>query len=147
MDYLQVSPLGTAVGYIYRIAALLLVVAAYKFIRWSRTHSPRPWSAWAVATGVLGIVHPTMWTIVLMALNIPCYALPWFGRGDDEMLSFAYSAMVLSFAIVATVLIARSKGRLRGIPFCIAGFVTGGYLFVYWIWLFVTFITAFRHFR
>lgn len=121
MDYLQASPLGTAVGYAYRIAAVLLVIAAYIFVRWSRTHSGRPWSALAVAAGALGILHPTMWISILTAANIPCYELPWFGRGDNEMRSFAYSVMVLGLAIVATVRIARSKGQLRGVLFCIVG--------------------------
>ena len=52
-----------------------------------------------------------------MAAHIPCYALPWFGRGDSEILSFAYGAIVLGLASVAVARIARSKGQLRSIPF------------------------------
>jgi hypothetical protein len=144
MDYLQVSPLGTAVGYTYRITGLLLVVAAFIFIRWSRTHSQRPWSALAVSSATIGILHPSMWVMILAAAHIPCYALPWFGRGDNEMQSFTYSAVVLALATIAAVRIARSKRQLRGIPFCIVGFITGGYFVIFWIWLFFTFVTAYR---
>jgi hypothetical protein len=98
----------------------------------------------AVAAGAFGILHPTIWIGILMAANIPCYALPWFGRGDDEIISFTYSAMVLGLAIVAVVRIARSKGQLRGIPFCIVGFTAAGFVFLNWIWLFFTWVNAYR---
>ena len=85
-----------------------------------------------------------MWIIILNAAQIPCYALPWFGRGDSEILSFAYGAIVLGLAIVAMVRIAPSKRQLRGIPFCIVGFIIGGYFVVDGIWLFYTLVTAYR---
>jgi hypothetical protein len=52
----------------------------------------------------------------------------WFGRGDSEMLSFAYGAIVIALTIVAKVRITRSKGQLRGITFCAVGLITGGHL-------------------
>lgn len=144
MDYLQVSLVGTAVGYAYRITAFLLVVAAYIFIRWSRTHSSRPWSALAVWAATLGVLHPSLWITVLVAANVPCYALPWFGRGDSEIRAFAYGAIVLVLATVALVRVSRSKRQLRGVPFCIVAFIIGGYFVVDGIWMFFTLVTAYR---
>jgi hypothetical protein len=132
------------VGYAYRIAAVLLAVAAYFFIRWSRSHSPRPWSALAVAAGAFGILHPTIWTVFSWQLTFHATRCLGSGRGDDEIMSFTYSAMVLGPAIVAIVRIARSKGRLRGIPFCIVGFTAAGFVFLNWLWLFFTWVNAYR---
>ncbi len=143
MNPLEVSPLGNAIGWGYRIAAVSVIAGAWFLVRRSRASSPRPWSAPAVAAAALGVVHPSVWLAIFAAAGIPYYALPWVGRGDSELRSFLYSATVITLAIVGLVRVVRSRRQLRGVPFCVVGFITGGYFVIFWLWLLFTFVTAY----
>ena len=70
--------------------------------------------------------------------------IPWVGRGDSELRSFGYSALVITLAIVGGVLVLRSQRKLRGIQFCMVGLITGGYFLFYWLWIFYTFFGGYR---
>jgi hypothetical protein len=89
-------------------------------------------------------MHPSIWVAIAAAASIPYYALPWVGRGDDELRSFIYSTAVIALGAVGLVRVLRSRRRLRGIPFCIVGFVTGGYFAIFWLWIFLQFFGAYR---
>ena len=138
------TPLGDAIAWIYPLTFVLAIGAAIFLVRHSKIHSARPWSAPAVASAALGIVHPSVWLTVLAAARIPYMTIPWVGRGDSELRSFGYSALVITLAIVGGVLVLRSQRKLRGIPFCIVGLITGGYFLFYWLWIFYTFFGAYR---
>ena len=144
MNPFEVGPLGNAIGWGYRITAVTVAVGAWYLVRHSRAHSPRPWSASAVASAALGLMHPSIWVAIAAAASVPYYALPWVGRGDDELRSFIYSAIVITLANLGLVRVLRSRRQLRGVPFCIVGFVTGGYFAFFWLWLFLQFFGAYR---
>ena len=138
------TPLGDAIAWIYPLTAIFAIGGAVFLVRYSRAHSASPWSVPAVASAALGVIHPGVWLAVLAAAKIPYMTLPWVGRGDSELLSFVYSGLVITLAVVGVNRVLRSQRKLRGIPFCVVGLITGGYFLFYWIWIFLTFFGSFR---
>ena len=125
---------------IYELTAAGLFLLAYGGIRLLNHFVSKPLSYLAVFSAMSIVLNPLIIHIVFYRAG-----LPYVGRGDEELRSFAAGIVTLLTGIIATIRIRRSHGALRGLPFAIAG-ITGGSVWIgFWIQFYVRFAWGMAH--
>ena len=120
----------------------LLSIAAFFAVRGLGPQSGRRWSFLAVFALLLVVLNPAILEKVSLTMRLPTYI-----SGGRQFRSFLTGLLALVVGIIAAVRIWRSRGALRGMPLAIAGAIGGVLWAVYWIYLYVSFVTAMAGWR
>ncbi len=121
---------------------VLLSIAAYFAVRKLGAQSGRKLSFLAVFALLLVVLNPAVLEKVSLAIRLPTYI-----SGGRQFRSFLTGFLALVVGMTAAARIWRSRGALKGMPLAIAGAVGGGLWAVYWIYLYVSFVTAIAGWR
>ena len=128
--------------YFYQLIAAVFSIAAFFAVRGFDPRTGRRLSFLALLSFLLVVLNPTILEKVSLAMRLPTYI-----SGGRQFRSFLSGLLALMVGTTATVRIWRSRGALKGMPLAIAGAIGGGLWAVYWIYLYVSFVTAMAAWR
>jgi len=129
-------------GYFSQWVEALISIVAFFAVRGLGTQSGRRFSFLAVFALLLVVLNPAILEKVSLAMRLPTYI-----SGGRQFRSFLTGLLALVVGITAAARIWRSRGALKGMPLAIAGAIGGGLWAVYWIYLYVSFVTAMAAWR
>ena len=128
--------------YFYQLIAAVFSIAGFFAVRGFAPRGGRRLSFLALFAFLLVVLNPAILEKVSLAMRLPTYI-----SGGRQFRSFLSGLLALMVGITAAVRIWRSRGAFKGMPLAIAGAIGGALWAAYWIYLYVSFVTAMAGWR
>ncbi|MDX2109050.1 MAG: DUF4190 domain-containing protein [Verrucomicrobiota bacterium] len=133
------APSGLLIN-IYELLWVTVLAGIYLIIR--RRQCLQSVSFLAIISLTTAILNPAVTHIIFKLIG-----LPWVGRGDSELRSFAFGVLAVVTGHVALVRIRRANPPVRGRAAAWIGLVIGYLWVVSWISVLFLFAWGMSHFR
>lgn len=125
---------------IYELIAVAGLLLAYLILRLSNRPGSKSFSYLAIFSATSVVLNPYFLETVFIREHLPFAVV----SGSERPRSFVMGVVALLTGIMAIKDILCSQGDLRGLLFAFVGIIGGTIWAVYWIWFYLSFISAMR---